>query len=231
MNAYQTALHESNVLLVKECDAAPDAVNLISAFKAGIDRQKIINQDVEKYRAEQERELKGITLDRDNVQEKLIAQVLDICGAIHALAVAANNKEMMLQTDFSENELMHLKQQELIACATNVLNIAQSVDANQLAQNGISTDEVAELQTLIENYKVVYNDPRGAIIERSDYTRLIRELLAESVALRKNTLDKLAQQYKRKNPSFYLRYEAASNIIYKRSAKKNGADDNTTETK
>ncbi len=53
------------------------------------------------------------------------------------------------------------------------------------------------------------------MIDRSGITNKLRDLFIEAQSIKSNILDKLAPQYKLKNPKFYRRYKAARTVSYR----------------
>ena len=62
---------------------------------------------------------------------------------------------------------------------------------------------------MIGDFNETKSGPKEAIIDRSESTERLRVLFNEANLIVKNSLDKLAPQYKRKAPEFYRRYKIA----------------------
>jgi hypothetical protein len=63
---------------------------------------------------------------------------------------------------------------------------------------------------------------REAVIDRSGVTERLRKLFDEGNSLVRDTLDRLAVQFKRKDPEFYMKYKAARLVNYRRATKHEG---------
>ncbi|NJO91618.1 MAG: hypothetical protein HC831_23635 [Chloroflexia bacterium] len=90
---------------------------------------------------------------------------------------------------------------------------------------GISAEELAECVRLQEIVRLEGQAPKHAIIESAGYTEQLNLKTNEAYKLKKETLDKLATQFKRKDPDFYRLYDAASSISLRHSTRKNGSDE------
>jgi hypothetical protein len=228
MNAYQTAVHKSNVLIVAEAEANAAAVALIPIFGRKIIRLKELNLAVESCNAQQEKDLKGVTIGKEEITDSLIHSAVNIAGALHSYAEEEDDTSLQIKINYTEAILEDMGSEELIAATSIILEAAESIENGALADFGISTEEIAALRTLLNNYKEIHLSPRKEYIDRSVYTHDISKYLAESMSIRANYLNPLARQFRTKAPDFHAKYIAARNIIFKRQRK--AEDNNSTNT-
>jgi hypothetical protein len=119
----------------------------------------------------------------------------------------------MERVNFKTGKLSKMMPGMLISAATTTLEEAKKVPAADLAKAGITAAELTAYEEMVTYFKGIANSPRAAIIETSVHTKRLKELFAESSALFRETLDRLARQFKDKAPDFYLKYRGARKAI------------------
>lgn len=215
MNETQAIQHASNKLIVKEATNDPASLAAIPNFNTGITRLSEINAEVDSLGILQEKDLTGIKTDKDKTVFSLADYVIEISGAVHSRAYQTGNDTQMSLVDYKPSVIRHLATPELLIVAGVVLVEAQNLPAEELMQAGIGPEDLSTVENLIAELKVVNTGPKEAIIDRAGVTEKLGALFAESKGIVKNTLDKLAPQYKRKAPEFYRRYKSARGTRYK----------------
>lgn len=229
MNNYQKARLSSNKQIVIEAENHAADVAVIPTFVRGIEQLKVINTELDDLSVIQDHDLTGITEDKNEVQQEVIDYLLEVSGAIHSYAGQHGDKSLQALVNFKPTKVEHLDRHEIIDAATTVLTEARKVPARALASEGITPDEVTQFDTVLTQLKGYSNTRHTAGIDQKDVTRRIAQLFAQAADIKKNTLDRLVPQYERKAPEFYNKYKTASNVIYRRAAKK--TDTATPEVK
>lgn len=215
MNETQTIQHASNKLMVKEATNDPASLVLVPNFNNGINRLSEINSEVDALGIQQEKDLTGVKTDKDKTVFSLTDYVIELIGAVHSHAYQTGNATLMNRVSYKTSKIKQMASVDLLTVAGVVLEEAQCMPAEVLMGVGFSPEDLAIVQNLITELKEVNTGPKEAIIDRSGVTERLRILFAESSGIVKNTLDKLAPQYKRKAPEFYRRYKAARGTRYK----------------
>jgi len=228
MNKYQTAKQDSYKLIVKEARNNPSALSLILKFSNGIDRLEEITVKIDQIRVQQEKDLTGITSDKLFTMGNLTDYLIDVAGAVHSYALGKNDNTLMAKVSYTSSVVEKLTQSQIIAAAGIVFEEAGKLAPADLANEGISADELEEFGALNNYFKTIKSASREAIIDRSGSTEKLSELFSEARQLIKGSLDRLATQYKRKDPDFYLKYRAARNLLYSRPQKEKSADNGAT---
>jgi hypothetical protein len=208
MEKKQTKQHASNTLLVKEATNDPESLELVPSFRDGINRLGEINKEVNSLAVLQEKDLKGITTDKDKTKLTMSDWMIEVSGAVHSYAHGIGNNTLMSRVAYKRSEIRRMDQPELLAAAGVVLEEAQRIPAEALLKEGICPDDLISMQNLIADFNNVKSGPKEAVIDRSGATEKVRALFAEAKGIIENSLDKLAPQYKRKAPEFYRRYIA-----------------------
>lgn len=219
MNDYQTAKQTSYKLIVKEAKNYPNEVSLIPTFATGIARLETISTQIDVVSTQQAKDITGVTSNKNTVMEEVIDYLVDVSGAVHSYAISTGNQTLLAKVNYKESAISKMSQSDLTNAAAIVIEEAEKIAPEVLANEGITATELAEFKTAYNEFKVITSDPRGAIIDRSGYTQQLADLFSEASDLKKNTLDPLASQFRRKAPEFYLKYKAAATVIYKRNSK------------
>lgn len=220
MNNYQKAKQASNKLVVKEATDHPKEVNLIPRFAEAMARFKAITDQIDEVSMQQAKIISGVAEEKNNMLDELIDYTVDVAGAISAYAASKNDIKLLDLTTYSPSIITRLPQADAITIASIILKEADKIDPAELTSLGISESELTEFRTLSIACKENSSNTRDAIINRSSYTEKLGDLFAEITHLKKDTLDRLATQFRRKAPEFYQKYQAASIIIYKHSSTK-----------
>jgi hypothetical protein len=206
MNKTQEVLHASHQLIVKEATNDPASLELVPSFRDGINRLGEINTEVNSLAVKQEKDLGGITVDKNVIHDNLIDWMIEVSGAEHSYAHRIGNNTLMSRVDYKEAALKYMAQPELLSVAGVILEEAQFIPAEALLKEGIGQEDLTTLQNLIAEFDDKKSSPKEAVIDRSGATERIGVLIAEAKGIVDNSLDKLAPQYKRKAPEFYRRY-------------------------
>jgi hypothetical protein len=215
MNTYQSERQTSYRNIVRQAKAHEATVKLIPKFSKGIDKLDQIIVQIDKERVQQEKALTGITEAKNFTEDDLIELTIDVSGAVHSYADDKNNKDLMAKVNYKPSRIERMSVEELIAASSIVLEEAQKIPAADLAEEGISAEELAEYEEIVTIFKILTTTAREAIIARSVHTKKIASLFEEAGRLIKNSLDRLATQFKRKDRDFYLLYRGARNVIHR----------------
>jgi hypothetical protein len=220
MNKYQTAKHDSLKLIVKESKNNPESVAKVPKFGIVVNRIEEICNEIEPHQIEQEKNLTGITVDKDIIVENLTDSTVEISGAVYSYAHDINDNALMARVNYKSTRLESMSQSKLVAVAGVVLEEALKIPTTDLANEGISGEDLTAYQELIARFSVVKSSKKEAVIDRSGTTKKLNNLFKEASSLLKDKLDRLAVQFKRKDPEFYLKYKAARVVHYRSAAKK-----------
>jgi hypothetical protein len=215
MNETQTIQHASNKLIVKEATNDSASLALVPGFNKGITRLGEINDKVDSLGILQEKDLTGVKTDKDKTVLSLVDYVVELSGAVHSYAFETSNATLLNRVSYKASQIRQMASGDLLIVAGVVLDEAQRLTPEALTHVGFSPEDLVIVQGLIAELDEVKTGPKEAIIDRAGVTETLRTLFAESSGIVKNTLDKLAPQYKRKAPEFYRRYNAARGTRYR----------------
>ena len=219
MNNYQTAKQASYKLIVKEAKNKPEEISLIPTFAKGINRLEEITIEIDDIGIQQAKDITGVTGDKNSLIDELNDNLVDVSGAMHSIAIARNDKTLQAKVNYKESAIARMSQADMLKAAAIVIEETGKITPEVLADEGITVADMSKFRDVYTRCMGASSDSRGAIIDRSGYTQKLSELFAEASSLKKNTLDRLVSQYKRKAPEFHQKYKAAAVVIYKRSSK------------
>ena len=220
MDKYQTAMLNAFKQICIEAEAYPESVNLIPKFGQDVARLKEIVDRIDKLVVGQITDLKGITVLKKETAKELIGYAKDIAGAMHSYAQEKDDMELLEVVNFPVSSWSRMNDHELFTSAGIILDEVKNIPEGALAELGISVEYIQQFGEIHINYDKLRTAWREAVIDRSGHTAKIRELLREAYTLVKGSLDKLATQYKRKDPDFYLKYKSSRHIIYRRKRRR-----------
>ena len=229
MNKYQSARLDSLNLIVKESSNNPESIALVPTFGTIIKQLENICTELGEHQVDQEKDLTGITTNKDVTLENLADSSIEIAGAVHSYAYDKQDHALMEKVNYRSTDIERMTQSEVVVVAGIILEEALKIPATDLANEGITAKEITDFKELISYFKSIKSSNREAVIDRSGTTEKINELFREASSLIKNKLDRLALQFKRKDPAFYLKYKAARTVLY-RPAQKTDLEPQKEET-
>jgi len=209
MNKYQIVKLESDELVVTEAENNQVITDSIPAFAEGIVSLKGYNTQIRGLYAEQQQVITGIATEKANATNSVVHWTIDFGGGIHSYAIAIGDSLLSEKVDFCQSEIAGLRASELLARATNVLGLAQGISADNLAHYGMTASDVTAFTAAVQTFSDLKSKPREAIIDRSGSTDSIAEIFVKSDYLGDHTLDRLALQFQRTAPEFYVIYKTA----------------------
>lgn len=214
MTDYQEEKHSSNKLVVTISKENPKSIELIPAFAEGIEKLDVLNKEIEKYRTLQETDITGVTVNKDFTMDNFINYTVDVAGAVYSWADKKNDIILMGIVDFKISKVSKMTPGKIISAAATVIDEARKLPEAELANEGISADELKTYEDMLAYFKDMSISTREATINKSGYTSELATLFAKVSKLYKNTLDRLAHQFKRKDPEYYRKYRAARKVIH-----------------
>lgn len=219
MKTFQRSKQNAFKLIVLEAKNNPQAMALIPSFAAGISRLETISNSIDTLSIQQAKNITGVAEDKNAMFDDISAFIVDVAGAIHSYAVDKGNKTLQAKINYKEATLTKMPQADVLKAAAIVLEEADKIAPEDLANEGITADEMTEFKATYAQASGATTNTREAIIDRSTITHQLANLFVEGSDLKKNVLDRLASQFQRKDPEFYKKYKAAATVIYKRSSK------------
>ena len=184
----------------------------MTPFAAAFQRLKDKVQAILSAARKQATATAGANLDRESAREALEDVLYLACQALKVLAHQANDNELRSLTDVNRSTLQFISDVELTNLATTIK--AQTVPrVAELATLQVSAENLAELNSAIEDFNEVRSAPRAATANRMVQTAALPELIREASDVLRNELDPMVNLFTRSNPEFVAAYRAARVII------------------
>ena len=156
---------------------------------------------------------KGVTLDTKALRASMQSIALKCANAVIAYATSINNNTLKAKVNFTESDLKKMKKEEVDDVCQTIREVTDANMAN--AQNyGVGPADTSDLQTTITLYRIAVQNPRQAIINRSDAKKQIKQIIRQIInTIFKGQMDKMVSTLKTSNPNFVNKYFLAREII------------------
>lgn len=181
-------------------------------FKAIIVR---IDEGAQKTGAKTE----GVTTDKKASKKSASRDAATMAGRVYAYAAKNGNGELKQAADFSESDLLRLKDSEFAPACQAICDLAGE-NKTALKDYGVTTEKLAALQAKIDAYAASAAKPRSAIANRSVAKANNKELFKKADGILTERMDKLVEDFAESNPVFVAEYKAARIIIDPKTGKK-----------
>lgn len=156
---------------------------------------------------------KGVTLDTKALRKEMTALALKCANATLAFANSTSNNTLAALVNYSESKLNGLKKEEVDdVCQA----IRDATDANIAGASsfGVTPTDVTDLQAAIDLYRISSQNPRQAIITRSQAKKQVATMVREVIDdLLVKQLDKMANTLKLTDKNFVDGYKQSREII------------------
>ncbi|MBI4946512.1 MAG: hypothetical protein HY840_08940 [Bacteroidetes bacterium] len=156
---------------------------------------------------------KGVTLDTKALRKSMTSIALKCSNAVHAYATATNNNTLKAQVNYAQSTLDRLKKEEIDDVCQTIRDVTNTNIA-AVQTYGVAAADVTTLQTTINLYRTGSQNPRQALINKSDAIKQIKELIKDITQTTfKELMDKMVLTLKASNPNFVNKYFLAREII------------------
>jgi len=156
---------------------------------------------------------KGVTLDTNAIRKAMTVIALKCANATIAYANATENSTLAALVNFSETKLNRMKKEDIDDICEAIHN---ATDANfaAVAGYGLIPDDLTDLAAAIALYRISSQNPRQAIITKSEAIRQMETMVADVVDnLLVKQLDKMVNTLKPSNYDFWSGYQQAREVI------------------
>ncbi|MFN8323685.1 MAG: carboxypeptidase-like regulatory domain-containing protein [Chitinophagales bacterium] len=195
------------------CDANSTATSGIPAFAIALAAVKAKMLLINSYNQIGEGTTKGVTLDTKGLRKNMSDLALKCANATLAFANSTSNNTLAALVNFTETKLNALKKEDVddvcqgIHDATN----ANSVGALNF---GIVASDITDLQSSIDLYRVASQNPRQAIISKSQAKKQVANMVREVIDdLLVAQMDKMVNTLKPTNKTFWDGYRQSREIL------------------
>lgn len=198
---------------VAYCDANAPATAGIPSFEPVLDAVKAKMVLINSLNQIGSGTTTGVTLDTNGLREAMTALAFKCASATLAFANATGNNTLAAQVNYTDNQLNKLKKEVVDDVCQSILD-ATSGNMAGAGPYGVVPTDLTDLQAAIDLYRVSSQNPRQAIITKSQAIRQLEEMVKEVTEdLLKDQLDKMANTLKFTNSNFWFGYKQAREIV------------------
>lgn len=194
------------------CDGAAAIWSPLRAFASSYEAFLAQIELLQQYAAAQNADRTGVARNKTGIANVLADGVMAVAGALTAYATLQKDEALKGKVDFSRSSFLALRDVEIAGAAEAVLAEATS-RLTALADYGLTAEKLATFDDQIEAYAAISEAPRAAIAGRKTITAQIAEKFEKSDELLKDVLDRLLQQFKASDATFYSDYMNARTIV------------------
>ncbi|MCG3166305.1 MAG: hypothetical protein POELPBGB_02083 [Bacteroidia bacterium] len=155
----------------------------------------------------------GVTLDT-NALRKAMSDIGFRCGrSLNAYAVTVGNNTLKLKVDFKKTDFKEMKKDE-VDDVCQVIHDEANTNFAAAGGYGYTMADVTDLQTAISLYRTAMQNPRQAIISKSQAILQIKSISRNIIDISfKEIMDGMVQTLEVVNPNFVSSYFQAREII------------------
>jgi hypothetical protein len=212
MNKRESARLEMYERLAAYFSENAAAVDTVPAFRAAVDR---FNGHLTALKAVYDEEVagsQGATRTKREQREALCDNLASLCATVSAYADETDNSTLQTAMDVQSYELRELRSTELVQQARHLMAIIAPHTA-ALAPYAILPADITAMETAINDFELLKEEPRTVISERKDAgtaTDTLFEAVDREVEAR---LDKMIGRYEITSPSFVVGYNTRRIIV------------------
>lgn len=191
------------------------AVEVISRFDAELhtipalvtlyQRLKDKVSEIEDLLELQDRKLKGIAENKQNIRGRMAELALQVKGMIMAYASSIDDPELYERVNYSKSKIMHSRD-ELALVYCEQIRVAADGLMSELAPYGMTLPIQNDLIHSIDDYRSNLEMPDAAIALRKSYTLQLDHLILETNTMLRKEFDKAMMAVMNSHPKFYMAY-------------------------
>ncbi|GAB2963984.1 hypothetical protein GCM10027048_36560 [Hymenobacter coalescens] len=145
-------------------------------------------------------------------KQTLAERAAAVAAALLALADERQDIRLHTASDYSERQLRRQPDADLLRITQN-LHQRATEHAPALAEQGVTAEELTELQAAIQAFQQEQTTPRARMADGKAQKQEIDADLRQATALLRNRVDKFMVRYQRSQPQFHTAYTSARQTI------------------
>lgn len=155
---------------------------------------------------------KAVTANKALALKNLIEKSVSVSGILQAYAAITENIKMVGKVALTKTDIDRARETNVEALIAPIIEAALK-ELTNLAEYGLTEEMVIELQTSLDDFKVLIGQPRTVRNQAFAAMTLLDELFDATNDVIKNKLDKLMIRFKFTHTEFYSEYERARTIV------------------
>jgi hypothetical protein len=199
---------------VAYCDANAPATAGIPSFEPVLDAVKAKMVLINSLNQIGSGTTTGVTLDTNGLREAMTALAFKCASATLAFANATGQQHAGRAGELQRTTSLNKLKKEVVDDVCQSILDATSGNMAGAGPYGVAPTDLTDLQAAIDLYRVSSQNPRQAIITKSQAIRQLEEMVKEVTEdLLKDQLDKMANTLKFTNSNFWFGYKQAREIV------------------
>jgi hypothetical protein len=162
--------------------------------------------------AQQQLPSTGVTSDKQRLRGEMAEAVMPVVGALKALAAVTSNGDLAAQADLTRSDFMRGRD-TIVAGQADAVYVLASNHSTELANYGITSAEQTVLYDATQAFRDAISKPREVIAASAAATEQLVGAFATADDLLKGQLDNLVEIFRASQPTFYLQYQNAREIV------------------
>ncbi|RYD89255.1 MAG: hypothetical protein EOP50_17805, partial [Sphingobacteriales bacterium] len=169
-------------------------INRVPALAAAVDRFRRFLEQCKEAMAEEQLVTQGITEDKNTLEGRLCQQVAVIAGAASAYATEKGNGELAGEMNFTQRDLGRLGAADLLSTVRRIFSQVNP-HIRDLADFGVTQESLDRAKETADAFEGKTSAPRQGINIRSDAGERAAELVSQTNAVLRKSIDKLVRQF------------------------------------
>lgn len=208
LNSFNAIKSVEHFLTINEAIIAdkPPIVDVHIKLKTAISEIQA-NEQIQAADSSIETTLKGQS------KKEVIAATLQVAAALLAVAAATSDTRLRMLADVSKTDLIRMRENNLNTKIKSIYQAAVDI-APELVMWGVSREDIESLNTCINRF--MQKNPENRIIKivNGQAKLQVNTQIAETSALKRNTLDLLMLPFKTINPTLHGEYLIVRAVIH-----------------
>ncbi|MBP1641045.1 MAG: hypothetical protein H6Q17_2628 [Bacteroidetes bacterium] len=191
-------------------------LSTLPMFTKLLEALELLLKQIEVLGEQQEKDISGLTTQKENLRSDLIKKVVETVKRIKAYAVL-NDKEALLQeVDYSETLLNRYTPNDLVNGCMVIYNAGQK-NLSVLAEYGVTADTQTVLKSAIDAFKVGSEVPKEGTIEKKQTTDQLEKAIADTTAVLKK-IDLLVDMLENTQPELFNEYYDTRPVVVRKGS-------------
>lgn len=210
-----TKPQENKLSTFKDIESVIDrnktVIDRIPQFGDSVMRFKNVISEIELKAVKKSTVRKGISENKTLKRIELESAVIEIASGLSVFGAKTENEVIKAVAYVTQTLLDKLRDTEISNKAVSILNCAVE-NETELAQYGISSDDINKLRVCISDYKTSSNEKSGSHSESIVILKTLKELFAEGMEILEKEIDNFVDSMKSKEKDFYESYYAVRTV-------------------
>lgn len=184
--------------------------------------------EIDAIREKQAIDITGLRMQKDNLRKIVQQKAVEISHVIHAYAKVTKNEVLAHESYYSFTDFIRMRENDL---DTILGLIYKSVEANKenLTGYGITAAKIADFKNAIEDFKEAIGSPKGANIDRKQFTSQLATFFEVEMETIKK-VDLMMDTFKHSDPLLYNEYRSNRKVTHFSGSLKVNANVTDAET-